>query len=375
MVSALALWWYHGGSDEINAVKLGASSLGKEFMRERRMHEYQFFPATNPKIHVGFSITYSSMLSLTLCSTLADGLLRLIDYAKMEHFLVCCQRCSYSHADSAYRLFAGAYFDITIKNTTSLLLALHNAPYQESSTPSSVLESPMRQVHGHRKHYSFHPIPADKAAPPISLLAEVDDEEYILLPNCSSLVTISSKGLNARTEHHVRIVAPMTDDHGLGIVELEGLWLSKGGKLVKVPGSLLGEDYVNEDSLNAENDQVGAKHQTGLDDIGEDGTSKSGRQTAGIVAEDDYSASVDQDRRKLLEIITDSPGSLSGTQRSGRTGGSDGLLSGVMGWEYLLGEMFRADHVGIGVEGMCLVPDCIGGTGEPAGMGDVFFRR
>ena len=275
----------------------------------------------------------------------------------------------------AYRRFTGAYFDIKIKNTTSLLLALHNAPYQESTTPSSVLETPTRLVHGHRKHYSFHPIPADKAALPISLLAEVDDEEYILLPNCSSLVTISSKGLNARTEHHVRIVAPMTDDHGLGIVELEGLWLSKGGKLVKVPGSLLSEDYVNEDLLNAENDQVGAKHQTGLSDIGEDGTSKSGRQPAGIVAEDDDSSSVDQDRKKLLEIITDSPGSLSGKQRIRRTGGADGLLSGVMGWEYLLGEMFRVDHVGIGVEGMCLVPDCIGGTGEPAGMGDVFFRR
>ena len=276
---------------------------------------------------------------------------------------------------SAYGLFAGAYFDITVKNTTSLLLALHNAPHQESSTPSSVLEAPARLVHGHRKHYSFHPIPADKAAPPISLLAEVDDEEYILLSNCSSLVTISSKGLNARTEHYIRIVAPMTDDHGLGIVELEGLWLSKGGKLVKVPGSLLSEDYVNEDLLNAENDQVGVKHQTGLNDIGEDGTSKSGRQTAGIVAEDDDSSSIDQDRKKSLEIITDSPGSLSGKQQIRRTGGADSLLSGVMGWEYLLGEMFRADHVGISVEGMCLVPDCIGGTGEPAGLGDVFFRR
>ena len=374
MVTALALWWYHGGSDDINAVKLGASSLSKEFMRERRMHDYQFFPATNPKIHVGFPIIYSNIFSLTLCSTLADGRLRLIDYAKMERFLVCCQRCSHSHADPAYRLFTGAYFDLTIKNTTSLLLALHNAPYQESSTPSSVLEAPTRLVHGHRKHYSFHPISADNAAPPISLLAQVDDEEYILLPNCSSLVTISFKGLDARTEHHIRIVAPMTDNYGLGIVELEGLWLSKGGELVKVPGSLLSEDYVNEDSFNAENDQVGAKHQTGLNDIGKDGISKSGRQTAGIVAEDD-SSSVDQDRKKLLEIITDSPGSLSGKQRIGRTGGVDGLLSGVMGWEYLLGEMFRADHVGIGVEGMCLVPDCIGGTGESAGMGDVFFRR
>ena len=230
-------------------------------------------------------------------------------------------------------------------------------------------------MHGHRKHYSFHPIPGDKAAPPISLLAEVDDQEYILLPNSSSLVTISSKSLDERTEHNVRIIAPMTDDHGLGVVELEGLWLSKGGKLLKVVGSLLSEDYVNEDSLNAENDQVGEKHRTGLYDIGEDGTSKSGRQIASDIAEDDDSAFANQDRKKLLEVITDSPGSLARKQRGRRAGGSDGLLSGVMGWEYLLGEMFGADHVRIGVDGMCLVPDCIGGTGEPAGMGDVFFRR
>ena len=235
-------------------------------------------------------------------------------------------------------------------------------------------EAPALLVHGHRKHYSFHPIPGNKAAPPVSLLAEVDDQEYILLPNSSSLVTISSKGLDERIEHHVRVVAPMTDDHGLGVVELEGLWLSKGGKLVKVAGSLLSEEYVNEDLLNAENDQVGERHRTGLDDIEKDGTSKSGRQKASDVAEDDES-STNQDRKKLLEIITDSPGSLTGKQQGRRTGKADGLLSGVMGWEYLLGEMFGVDHVGIGVDGTCLVPDCIGGSGEPAGMGDVFFRR
>lgn len=230
-------------------------------------------------------------------------------------------------------------------------------------------------MHGHRKHYSFHPIPVDKAAPPVSLLAEVDDQEYILLPNSSSLVTISSKGLDERTEHHIRIVAPMTDDHGLGVVELDGLWLSRGGKLVKVAGSLLSEEYVNEDLLNAENDQVGAKHRSGLNDIGEDGTSKSGRQIASDIADEDDSSFANQDRKKLLEIITDSPGSLTGKPRGRRVGGADGLLSGVMGWEYLLGEMFGADHVGISVDGMCLMPNCIGGTGEPAGMGDVFFRR
>lgn len=260
-------------------------------------------------------------------------------------------------------------------NTSSLLLALHNAPEQEPSTSSSMPEAPPLLVHGHRKHYSFHPIPGDKAAPPVSLLAEVDDQEYIVLPNSSSLVTISANGLDEKTEHHVRIVAPMTDDHGLGVVELEGVWLSKGGKLVKVAGSLLSEDYVNEDLLNAENDQVGERHRTGLNDIEKDGTSKSGRQKASEIVEDDDFSSGNQDRKKLLEIITDSPGSLSGKQRGRRTGGADGLLSGVMGWEYLLGEMFGADHVGIGVDGMCLTPDCIGGSGEPAGMGDVFFRR
>lgn len=52
MVFALALWWFNGGSEEINAVKLGATSLDKKFVHERRMHDFQFYPATNPKIHV-----------------------------------------------------------------------------------------------------------------------------------------------------------------------------------------------------------------------------------------------------------------------------------------------------------------------------------
>ena len=275
----------------------------------------------------------------------------------------------------AYAPSAGVYFDITVRNTTSLLLALHNAPEQEPKTSSSSSEAPTVLVHSQRKHYSFHPIPSDKAAAPVSLLAQIDDQEYVLLPNSSSLVTISSKGLDKKVEHNVRVIAPMTDDRGLGVVELEGLWLSKGGKLVKVAGSLLSEDYVNEDLLNAENDQVGERHRTGLNDIEKDGTSKGDRQKTSDIAEEDDFLFADQDRKKLLEIITDSPGSSTRKQWGRRVGSADGLLSGVMGWEYLLGEMFGADHVEIGVDGMCLTPDCIGGSGTPAGMGDVFFRR
>ena len=202
----------------------------------------------------------------------------------------------------------------------------------------------------------------------------MDDQEYVLLPNSSALVAIRSDDLDRDTEHHIRIVAPMTDDHGKGVVELNGLWLSKGGKLVKVAGSLLSEDYVDEDLLKAENDQIGEKHRTGLIDLEKGGSSSNANQQTQNEGEDDF-FSVKQDRKKILEVITDSPGSFNGKSGGNQKGGAAGLMAGVMGWEYLLGEMFGADHVGIGVDGMCLTQDCIGGVGQPAGMGDVFFRR
>ena len=54
LVFALAIWWLNGGSEELDLVKLSASGLGRELMQERRMHDYRFYPATNPKFHVNF---------------------------------------------------------------------------------------------------------------------------------------------------------------------------------------------------------------------------------------------------------------------------------------------------------------------------------
>ena len=243
----------------------------------------------------------------------------------------------------------GVYFDVAVENTTSLLLALHNAPerMEDSTTISSI--DPGKQGSTHHRSFHFHPISSNEGpSPPISLLARVDDQEYILLPKSSSLVAIRSDDLDPSTKHHVRIIAPMTDDHGTGVIQLAGLWLSKGGTLVKVAGSLLNEDYDKQDLLQAE-----------------------------TLAIEDHNklASINQDRKKVLEVITDSPGSFTRRQRGKRNGGASDLMAGVMGWEYLLGEMFEADHVGIGVDGMCLTQDCIGGTGSPSGIGDVFFRR
>ena len=271
---------------------------------------------------------------------------------------------------------AGVYFDVTIKNTTSLFIALHNSPEEHvtSDLAAASTASTIPSATPDPGHLSFRPLSSSqKPAPPVSLLARIDDEEYVLLPNSSSLVSVCLETLSRDQEHHIRIVAPMTDDRGRGVVELEGLWLSKGGRLVKVAGSALSEDYVDEDLLRAENDMVGEKHRAGLSELEKDGTKRLSHKHHHD--DDDDVPSVGQERRKVLEVVTDSPGSFAGRQRGRRTGGADGLLAGVMGWEYLLGEMFNADHVGIGVDGMCLMQDCIGGTGYPAGMGDVFFRR
>jgi hypothetical protein len=58
---------------------------------------------------------------------------------------------------------------------------------------------------------------------------------------------------------------------------------------------------------------------------------------------------------KMLEIVTDLPGSKAGQERRKNTGATQTILGGVMVWEYLLGEMFGSDHVTIGMDGMCLI--------------------
>ena len=268
------------------------------------------------------------------------------------------------------------YFDITVANTTTLLLSLHNTQEPPTKASTGILSPTSIPVPAPNiGHLSFRPdSKRDKPAPPISLLARVDQEEYILLPNSTALVAIRSQDLNPNVEHHVRIVAPMTDDNGRGIFEFEGLWLSKGGKLSRVEGSLLDQEFEDEDALQAESEKVGEKHRLGLSGIMRDNGHRKSMEEIAADEEDDGPSAV-EDRKRILEVITDNPGSLGGKHRGRRTGGADGLLAGVMGWEYLLGEMFRVDHVGIGVDGMCLTQECIGGTGEPYGIGDVFFRR
>ena len=224
-------------------------------------------------------------------------------------------------------------------------------------------------------HLSFRPSSLlDKPALPLSMLARVDQEEYILLPNSSALVTVCLNDLSPDEQHHIRIIAPMTDDRIKASMQFEGLWLSKAGKLLRVEGSLLDQEFEDEDGLEAESDKVGEKHRLGLNSIMR---GNGQRKSDDEISENEKAEGTEvvEHRKKVLEVITDNPGSLSGKNTGQRRGGADGFLAGVMGWEYLLGEMFDVDHVSTSVDGMCLTQGCIGGVGEPSGVGDVFFRR
>lgn len=263
----------------------------------------------------------------------------------------------------------GVYFDIVVHNTSTILLALHNVPEHllrpleptQASGADSIPRSNM-------VHVPFRPVSLrGEPSPHISLLARIDQEEYILLPNASALVAICNNDLSKSDEHHIRIVAPMTDTNGTGTVEFEGLWLSKGGRLLWAEGTLANENYDNEDPFSSSDEVLDSN-------LGKGKICGNSNGGSGACEPKDELLNAKK-RRKTLEVITDSPGSVPGNRRSSRTGGADGLLAGVMGWEYLLGEIFDADHVGIGVDGMCLIQNCIGGVGQPNGIADVFFRR
>ena len=92
------------------------------------------------------------------------------------------------------------YLDITVTNTSSVFLSLHNAV--EPSTTISVVTTATAVPSDppNIQHLSFKLAEANrKPATPISLVARVDDQEYILLPNSSGLVTICAEAFHPKS--------------------------------------------------------------------------------------------------------------------------------------------------------------------------------
>ena len=252
-----------------------------------------------------------------------------------------------------------------------MFLSLKNAPEKPGDAAKATDTSTAVPYNG---HISFRPESANaKPALPISLIYRTDRDDFRLHVNASGLVTIRSGTLKREDTHNIRVIATMTDDRGKGVFQLEGIWLSKGGRFNWVDRVVRPHDD-DEDLLRAESDKVGEQHRKGLSQL------LKGKSQDPLL-EEPQEESKDQallnfrDRKKLVEIITDNPGSFTRRTEGKYTKGQYSLLDGVKGWEYLLGEMFHVDHVAIGVDGMCLIQDCVGGHGQPNGIGDVFFRR
>jgi hypothetical protein len=225
----------------------------------------------------------------------------------------------------------GVYFDFAMNGSATVLLSLHNR--EQHSQPPVISTAKSTTL-------PFLPLTNCSNAAPISLLVRVDDDEYIVLPNAASTVTIRRGNLDISARHDIRIIAPMVGDNTTETLQIEGLWIDKGGRLLPVDGTPNNKDEWLSGS------QVGFQP-----------------------------LPLDSSQKRMLEIVTDLPGSMASRDRHRNAGTARGILGGVMGWEYLLGEMFGADHVKIGMDGMCLIQNCIGGRGSPVGLSDVFFQR
>ncbi|KAK0110012.1 hypothetical protein ONS95_002674 [Cadophora gregata] len=225
-----------------------------------------------------------------------------------------------THKDGS---FPGVYFDFAVNGSSTVLISLHNSEQQtQSSAKESTNISPT---------LPFLPLTNTTHAAPISLLVRIDDDEYLIFPNATSLISICRGNLNPPSRHEIRIIAPMVGGDAVETLQIKGIWIDEGGQLLPF-----------QDAPTA--------------------TNQFPQQAKSTI------------KRRMLEIVTDLPGFNPSGDKQKTSGSSRGILGGVMGWEYLLGEMFGSDHVTIGNDGMCLIQDCLGGRGSPAGLADVFFQ-
>ncbi|KAF7911553.1 hypothetical protein BELL_0087g00040 [Botrytis elliptica] len=241
--------------------------------------------------------------------------------------------------------FPGIYLDVAFNGSSTILISLHNKDQQGHAKRTDARNKTTAS--------GFPPLLDNTSAEPISLLAQVDDEEYVILPNATSLVALRTKDLDPQSPHIIRIIAPMIGRDMIETFQFLGVWIDKNGQLIPVrnPMSTTNLPFSERD---VENEELGLS----------------------IGAVDD-GLPENPSQRKMLEILTDLPGSMTGLDRRKHRIASNvanGILGGVMGWEYLTGEMFGSDHVTVGMDGMCLLQDCIGGRGSPAGLADVFFQ-
>lgn len=58
VVFLILLWWVNGGSEDFDAVKSGAAGLGRDIFQDGVVQNMQFFPPSNPRIHVCMPVSF-----------------------------------------------------------------------------------------------------------------------------------------------------------------------------------------------------------------------------------------------------------------------------------------------------------------------------
>ncbi|KAF4633127.1 hypothetical protein G7Y89_g4999 [Cudoniella acicularis] len=186
--------------------------------------------------------------------------------------------------------FPGVYFDFSFSGSTTLLLSLHNKHHEPPQQSAESMATP--------PSLGFFPLANSTAAEPISLLVRIDDDEYIAL-------------------HRIRVIAPMVRDDLVETLQVKGIYIDESGQLLPLDAVVSG----SEDDASSESSPEG-------DDT----------QITSLTL------------KKMLEVVTDFPGSTAWRERYKTTSTTRDILGGVMGWEYLLGEMFDADHAAISTD-------------------------
>ena len=192
------------------------------------------------------------------------------------------------------------------------------------------------------------------------------------MPLARGLVRIvSSLSLSS---HHVRVIAPMLDQHPHNILQLNGIYVERWGKVngQSRPAPLTSffekaltygvQDLLKWRATDSSDTDKPAHGNTGFSD------------NNNLLVTPLMAPTIAAPSRRLLEVVTDSPGFYLGSERAALGARAADIAAFVGAWEFQLGEMFSAAHTSTSVAGMCLIANCSGGMASPVGLGDAYFR-
>ena len=245
--------------------------------------------------------------------------------------------------------FSGAYFEFSVRNSTSTYLSFFNQPNGEQENRQLPYNS-LEYV-----NFGLQGTPQPPASPN-TVLVIVDGDEVIFYPgNGASTIDVPTTKMHQRGYHWIRVLFPSIETRLHGVVQLQGIWIESTGTISPYNGL---HDRAEMDM-------------SPLDPFSWP------LQKNGTSSEHKRRSSVTEPNRRILEIVTDSLESQSSLRTGDDTNSTElkTALSSVYGWDFLLGESLQVDHIRIAATGTGLVNACLTDGDPQISIADTFFRR